>query len=294
MSDWIRVSAKSPCKVCGKPDWCTESATTGNVCCMRVESGSAISNGGWLHLQDGAKPNYVNRHKSAPEPPTINAEAIMRRWFERTYPSQYDALAEQLGVAVEALSLLKCGWSSENNAWAFPMRNATGLVCGIRLRANDGKKWSVKGGREGVFTGKQTPVLRAYICEGPTDAAAILSLGLFPIGRPSCNGALSVVQETLKRLRCREAVIVADADPDKFRNGGGYFNPGFDGAEALSKAIHVPNCIFTPPTKDVREFVNWGGTRAMIEAATRSMIWTQPKTQSYNQPSTCDMAVLLD
>jgi len=54
---WNRVSRRTPCPVCSRPDWCGVSTDGMVACCMRVESGRALRNGGWLHrLTD--KPSY--------------------------------------------------------------------------------------------------------------------------------------------------------------------------------------------------------------------------------------------
>jgi len=46
------VTAKHPCPVCDKPDWCSVSANGEVVVCMRVGDGAhkPTKNGGWLHL----------------------------------------------------------------------------------------------------------------------------------------------------------------------------------------------------------------------------------------------------
>lgn len=46
------VTAKDPCPVCNKPDWCSRSANGEVVICMRVSDNAhkPTKNGGWLHL----------------------------------------------------------------------------------------------------------------------------------------------------------------------------------------------------------------------------------------------------
>lgn len=56
---WRRVSAESPCSICGKPDWCgcDDSQRPRFVRCMRVEKGSVYADkgGGYIHeLVSGA------------------------------------------------------------------------------------------------------------------------------------------------------------------------------------------------------------------------------------------------
>jgi hypothetical protein len=60
------VTAKRPCPVCDKPDWCSVSANGEVVICMRVEQGAhkPSKNGGWVHLQ--ADPTRPSRGYTAP------------------------------------------------------------------------------------------------------------------------------------------------------------------------------------------------------------------------------------
>jgi DNA primase len=115
------------------------------------------------------------------------------------------------------------------------------------------------------------------ICEGPSDTAAALSLGLAAVGRPSC---LSCVEHCVRLVRQREvksAVVVADADA-----------PGIAGARRLAIALrpYAPDVrVVVPPAKDLREWVRGGATQGelitLIEQAervslkTRSHEWSQ-------------------
>ena len=58
-------------------------------------------------------------------------------------------LASELGLSVVSLQRLGVGWAQEYPAWTFPMADGQGDTLGIRLRFADGRKLSVKGGREG-------------------------------------------------------------------------------------------------------------------------------------------------
>jgi DNA primase len=101
---------------------------------------------------------------------------------------------------------------------------------------------------------------RLLVCEGPTDTAALLDMGLENVvGRPSCAGGVKLVVELVKRRRAREVVIVADAD-----------KPGRIGAGnlatvllAYARSVHlvVPPCGI----KDVRDWLRAGGTRGDVE-----------------------------
>jgi hypothetical protein len=47
-SEWVRVTNRNPCQVCGKPDWCRV-LKDGTPICSRIESPIRYDNGGWLH-----------------------------------------------------------------------------------------------------------------------------------------------------------------------------------------------------------------------------------------------------
>lgn len=177
--------------------------------------------------------------------------AMKCEWWSR--------LEASLDLPAAELIRLRVGWSSEHNATTWPMSDEDDIVVGVRLRSmRTGRKWSVSGGKAGLFVPIDlSPGMdRLFITEGATDTAALLSLGFDCIGRPSCNGAVSIATSTVKRLRPREVVIVADADT----NGAGK-----RGAESLAIAL-TPACprvrIIFPPDdfNDAREWVGGGAT----------------------------------
>ena len=119
-----------------------------------------------------------------------------------------------------------------------------------------GDKWSYRGGRGGLFVpdGIATSIKRLFICEGPSDAAALLSIGLPAIGRPSCQGAMPATVNFVRRIGCHDVAIVADHD-----------EAGQNGAKRLARLlVTVANTvrIITPgsPGDDARKFIADGGT----------------------------------
>jgi DNA primase len=96
------------------------------------------------------------------------------------------------------------------------------------------------------------------VCEGPTDAAALLSVGLDAVGVPSAGGAVDLVVALARRVKPTEVVIVADAD-----------DAGQRGAERLRDALVIvaPVRIMNPPKglKDSRAWVCSGCDREVIE-----------------------------
>lgn len=174
-------------------------------------------------------------------------------------PKWWDRLAQLLELPVSELQRFQVGWSDDDQAVTWPMVNSRGRVIGIRLRSmQSGKKWSVKGSSAGIFLPQNLSmqVGRLFIAEGPTDCAALLSLGFDCIGRPSCHGAVAITQATVGHLRPSECVIVADDDD----NGA-----GMKGAELLAAKL-VATCprvrIIYPPAghNDARDWVRSGAT----------------------------------
>lgn len=261
---WIRVTHRRKCPICDHPDWCGISDDESVVCCMRVESDKQTRNGGWLHrLQDAPLPVFIPR--AAPVPviqPSLGA--MFERWDKETDFHFLDGFAMTLGIDTDALQAIGCAWSGQ--AWAFPMRDDCGALIGIRLRGSDGKKWAVKGSRQGLFIPTTYPYCvddsTMYIVEGPTDLAAAMTLGLYSVGRPSCLGQESMIAACVRQKKVRRIVIVSDND-----------EPGLLGARKLQTILRMRSCIWIPPCKDIREFAIAGGDSSFIESAIKDVVW---------------------
>lgn len=229
---------------------------------MRVESGRPCQNGGWLHsLDSGPHPRPPLPQK--PTSPLANAGALMQEFSAETWPEMQEQFAASLGVNVAGLRAIGCAYAIGHRAWAFPMKDADGNIIGIRLRSESGHKWAVKGSRAGLFYAEgEAP--EAVICEGPTDTAAAITIGLHAIGRPSCLGCEAELVRLLKRKGCHRAIIVSDND-----------EPGWRGAEKLSRELPIPNVLLTLPCKDMRDFTNLGGTSVLLHSLSQNLVWNQ-------------------
>jgi len=270
MNDWTRVNKSNLCPCCNHADWCLISQDGNAAICMRVQSEypKQFKSGeiGYVHrLTSEVRQALPPRRKEEPKP-LINAESMLKEWSQKTRPEWLMGFAEQLGVRTSALMELRAAWAGSEQAWAFPMRNGEGAVVGIRLRNEGGDKWAVRGSKQGIFLPFCIPQPVVHICEGPTDTAAALSMGLFAIGRPSCSGGMPDIISALRRLKVREAVLIADND-----------DPGVNGADMLSRHLEIPCCVMTLPCKDVRAFVNNGGTVEMLDNITKQMRTICPK-----------------
>lgn len=178
-------------------------------------------------------------------------------WLAETYRKAVTnalvvTLAKSLGVSFDSLRALNVGWDGE--AWTFPMHDPSGKTVGIRRRLPNGKKLSVKGGHEGLFVPNnlngESPM---FVCEGPTDTAAMLTLGFQAIGRPSCSGGTAYLVAICAK---RRTIIVADSDA-----------PGLRGARLLEAKLENATVI-VPPAKDMRAWLLEGAARDGVLALT--------------------------
>lgn len=262
---WGRVNKKHRCPICGHDNWCGYADDA--VICMRVESERPTRNSGWLHRSDNLI-SYVQPIRKAIEDRPIDAGGMIKTWASNTDGQKLDAFGESLGVDTDALRSIGCAWATPYNAWAFPMKQANGNVLGIRLRNEAGDKWAVRGSKSGLFIPENYPLDfdgTLWLTEGPTDLAAALSLGLFSIGRPACLGQERMILDYLRLINARRLVIITDND-----------EPGIRGAEKLQTQLPILSCVWVPPCKDVREYLNCGGNSRMIQASIKDLVWTKP------------------
>lgn len=111
-----------------------------------------------------------------------------------------------------------------------------------------------------------------FVVEGATDLSASLSLGMeHVVGRPSCSGGVAEIQRIIRQGKFRGAVIVADND-----------DPGLRGAKMLQGHLAVPSVIVVLPAKDLRQFLNLGGTLDDLNSIVSGLAWKQPSTRCFN------------
>lgn len=272
---WPTVNKQTPCPICSKPDFCALGDYS--VKCMREPSDKPSKDGGWYHPYGGQNPKPFLPPKKDVAEPLKDADRLMQSFEGRTSDMQIRVFSQSIGVSMISLEWLQIGYSREHLAWAFPMRDGNSNIIGIRLRNEAGDKWAVKGSRQGLFIpsyfeGDETMHDTCFICEGPTDTAAVLSLGLYAIGRPSCNFGSEQLVIALRNHKIRRVVIISDND-DKRRTDGRAWYPGLDGAKALGQSLRLPHVIWIPPTKDVREFVRSGGSKEVILSDIKQKVW---------------------
>ena len=279
MDGWRRVSRERPCPICGKSDNCEVSDDESVVWCGRVQEGSIQQNSGgqFLHRLNG---NEESRNRSRvvakPKPPrkpsVVDWQTRAKLWFAApSAASRREELAVQLGVSAKVLRALCVGF--DGSAWTIPERDGARNIIGINRRLHDGRKLRMKGSSSGLTFAKgwdrsQGPI---FLPEGASDVAALLTLGLNTVGRPSNTAGTELLVELLRSISQDQLIVVLaenDRKPaQKLRathrvncEGCSQCWPGRYGAVetakklsgALERTIHV---TFPPDgAKDVR---NW-------------------------------------
>lgn len=273
---WHRYRWSDQCPVCfhggcrGHGSGCMYTGTIeapGAVLCLRVDKGAfkTAQNGmGYLHrINDD--PNFIKRQQAPQTVRAINPEmqGIHAECLFRMTPQLLRELSESLGVSAESLTRISVGWHASGRAYSFPMRDESNAVIGIRLRNIQGKKWSITGSFNGVFIPRNLPCSGPiHVVEGPTDTAAMITLGLSCIGRPSNTAGNGLIVNYAKRfLPRRDVVIVQNNDPI----GSDARRLTEAGALALKAALlesgaSLSVAIVTPPFKDVRAWLGEGMT----------------------------------
>lgn len=282
MTTMTRVSRSHRCPACSSDSWCL--IGTDQVLCMRVSSSRpyTLKDGsvGYLHPMDvgAVLPPPIYQRKAEPII-DLNVEQTLKEWKRTACGNRsIDDLAKELGVSADSLRMLGCVYSDQIHVSGWPMRDGNNNYTGLRLRHKNGRKWSVKGSHPGLFLPQCEAQPEALVVEGGTDVAAGLTMGIFTIGRPSCNGGVNDLIAAIKRLKIRRVSIVADCDNDKVdKLTGRVWNPGIEGARGLADLLPVPSRIVTLPVKDLRLFVKQGGTLALFSSIAIQLVWNNPK-----------------
>ncbi len=239
--NWVRVSRSAPCPICGKPDNCEVSRDGGVVWCGRVDEGALRQNAGgqFLHrLGDDrsfvpvVRPSHpTKRLKRAP---TKDWPAIAGRLAHNADEARAE-LAAQLGVSAAALDDLNVGWDPRQRFWSFPERDGDGQIIGINARHADGSKKRLYGGQSGLTYADRwdTGLGPILLVEGGSDTAALMTIGLSVVGRPSNTAGVKLLIDLLCDAAIdREIIVIGERD----EKADGRW-PGRDGAISTAKQL---------------------------------------------------------
>lgn len=289
---WADVSREKPCPVCGKPDWCRVAKGGRLVTCHRTSAAPGLwrflkatqTGGGVFALDDPLDFRQLIPQPAIVRPVIAITKAkndLPERWGDLANAHQAGAgervqeLADRLGVSVQSLVALGCGWDPakpigmKGSCWTFPSRDGEGSVIGVALRfpetrrnraGKESNKGMMAGGRQGLFYDPASwsrgsgPIL---LVEGASDTAAAMTMGLAVVGRPSNRGGVGHLANLLEVIPADRPILVVGERDEK---GDGSW-PGRDGAIAtatqLAKELHrtILWAIVPDGAKDTREFL---------------------------------------
>lgn len=260
MSEWMPVKKDNPCPICGKPDYCTLTINGRFACCMRTESSVPMKNGGWRHKIDSdSLPKRPRKQHIAKKRPVLDCKALQLQYVLPSGNRDVRRLSGLLGVSEQSLHRLGIGM--ENKNFTFPMFDGLCNIVGFRTRTPQHRKFAITGSKNGLFIPTGSPGRRLFICEGPTDCAALLDMGFYAIGRASCRTGKEYVRQYFIGTGY-ETIIVADNDEPKERPDGTISFPGQEGADDLANYIKLftstVRVIKPPHHKDIRAWYRAG------------------------------------
>jgi hypothetical protein len=266
---WTRVSKSHPCAACHKSDYCCHSGSI--ILCMRVKSPkpSNCKLGGWLHFDDSlalpfeAPPQVVQR-------PEINWATLAKLMYLDPRAATARAfLAKSLNVTEASLLALRVGYGYDDYRQvpytSWPERDELGNVIGIIRRYEDGSKLTMRYSSHGLYYAMnwlKMPSAPIFIPEGGSDTAALLTMGVNAVGRPSNLGGVGLLAKFLASEK-NQVVILAERDQrqvDQCQCGKCLLCwPGLAGAiesaarleSLLGRTVHWA----LPPEKDVRAWL---------------------------------------
>lgn len=279
--NWLRVSREFPCVVCNRPDWCTFSANGVWACCMREHRGAIrrMKNDGYLFRRnDAPAPAYVKPEPKPIAPPMDFEQESRVAEMEYAKEGGESDIDREIGLPRWSLRAMRCGRYS--GVLGFPMEDPRGKTIGVRLRLENGRKFCIRGSRNGLFVPHvimpQHDFL--FVCEGGTDCAALTSLELTAIGRFSNVGGREMLIEYLKGIR-REIVIFKDRDEKEQAREG--TKRGADELAAALIAIGENVRMIAPPRgyKDAREWIRNGATAEAILCRARNQFRMKAKAE---------------
>jgi hypothetical protein len=152
-------------------------------------------------------------------------------------------LAQTLGVSAESLVQLRVGWNRWDRYWSFPEMDGGGHVIGINARYESGQKKRLFGSRSGLTHADSWNVGEGPILlpEGASDTAALMTIGLNAVGRPSNAGGVDLLIDLLFEIPIQRGIVVI-GERDKKTDGkwpgrGGAISTATRLAEAFERPI---------------------------------------------------------
>jgi len=222
-----------------------------------------------------AKPTASPRAKKD-KPPRINWSAKAVHYASKLCKASREGLAAQLGVPVEALSLVPLvgmdGHTSAGIVATFPEVDVDGVVVGIVRRdpSQETKNKSMTDADRGLIlaAGWDSPPGPVLVVEGATDVLACAAAGLCVVGRPGKDAKIDWLIALCKKLPADRPIIVVGENDQKWnedgtpklKKDGTHEWPGREAAVKVANwlAAELPNPVtWALPPADAKDSRGW-------------------------------------
>jgi hypothetical protein len=131
--NFVRVSSRNPCPVCGKSDWCMVAKDRSASICARIESPRRVGKdfAGFLHVFDSGRPINSRREielKGSHPGDKVNWGGMASKFTTALSSTKLTELSASLGLQPNSLTRLGVGWDAVRAAFTFPMRDDRGSI----------------------------------------------------------------------------------------------------------------------------------------------------------------------
>ncbi len=289
-TDWWRVSNEHPCRVCGKPDWCTATGPKGDpeaAICMRIESNNQRPNGGWLHRfhsdqsrlrirpatspSNGATANHVPPESTAPVPsqsscptapyePALVVQSVNEMATQRAVWEYHDSEGRIVGIVTrydhaDGRKVVKPLSPNAQGRWVAKAMPAPRPLYDLHILAK-------------LESGSQV-----FVVEGEKCAEVIKGLGL--VGTTSVGGSKGAKHSDWSALAGLDVVFLPDNDDP----GKAYAQDVVELLRAVepSPSIRIVELQGLAPKGDIADWVAAGGTKEqLLELVEKVPEWKPP------------------
>jgi hypothetical protein len=174
-------------------------------------------------------PQLTNADDSGP-----NWKMIAETCYSKAPEERIQKFCRELGVSKESLDQLLVGYSDKHEAVTIPEFDGKRALIGVSLRYGDGRKSCLKGSQRGLTIPQNLDELCGpiVIVEGASDTAALNSIGIASVGRPSAMAGFDLLVELFMPMQERELVVLGEFDP---KRTGTWV--GRDAAEKLARHL---------------------------------------------------------
>jgi hypothetical protein len=262
MDGWIRVSASSPCPICGKDSNCSTSEDGKAVYCGRVESNRKQNKGGqWLHFLDDGQNTYRSKPIVAPSPKAEKKSTGKGKFksFQRYVQESkvHPHWVQHYCVPQEIWKRLGCYGDEQALCTPEHPPECFDAVCGVFVRKR-GHRFSVTGSERGVTMSRipSRDSIGVLLVEGASDTGAALAAGLDVIGRHGKGQFLTELMGWLSGVGDGPIILVVERDHQDTEKQAAFFNEECIRAQELSNLLRRPIFVSSPP-EGHKDFNAW-------------------------------------